>query len=99
MEVDVSKNEVSVKAPDASAFWAFLESNGGIPVEDGQVLRAKYDKNKYKFEFDDFGDLEKVSGDVLTLLCTATDANWFGRSNPANEHGHVIVRPGFIWRI
>ena len=73
LEIDKEKNTVSVKAPDASAFWAMVLSNGGVEVNDGQVIGAKYDKNKYKFSFDSEGNLTSVEGNVVTLWCTATD--------------------------
>ena len=75
LEIDVKKKTVSVKAPDAGAFWAMIVSNGGVEVVDGQVINAKYDKNKHKFSFDSQGNLVSVAGDVVTLWCTATDSN------------------------
>ncbi len=44
-------------------------------MSDGQQLKAKSDKNKYKFSFDGYGNLVSVQGDVVTLRCTATDGN------------------------
>jgi len=75
LEIDMEKNTVSVKAPDAAAFWAAVLSNGGVEVQDGQVIKAKYDKNKYKFGFDAQGNLISVEGNIVTLRCSATDAN------------------------
>jgi hypothetical protein len=71
--IDVKKNTVSVKAPDAAAFWATVMANGGVEVANGQVIKAKYDKNKYKFSFDSEGNLLSVEGNEVTLRCTATD--------------------------
>lgn len=73
--IDVKKNTVSVKAPDAAAFWAMILANGGVEVNDEQVIKAKYDKNKYKFSFDAAGNLLSVEGNEVTLRCTATDSN------------------------
>ena len=74
LEIDMEKNTVSVKAPDASSFWATILSNGGVVVGDGQVISAKYDKNKYKYSFDASGNLLSVEGNIVTLKCTATDS-------------------------
>jgi hypothetical protein len=73
--IDMEKNTVSVKAPNAAAFWAMIMSNGGVTVVSGQVISAKSDKNKYNFDFDSYGNLISVEGDIITLLCTATDGN------------------------
>ena len=75
LEIDMEKNTVSVKAPDAADFWATILSNGGVVVSDGQVIGAKYDKNKYKYSFDASGNLVSVEGDIITLKCIATDSN------------------------
>ena len=75
LEIDESKNTVSVEAPDAATFWAMVISNGGILVNGGQLIGAKYDKKKYKYSFDNNGNLLSVSGDVLSLRCSATDGN------------------------
>jgi hypothetical protein len=75
LDIDQDKNTVSVQAPDAAAFWAMILSNGGIAVQEGQVIDALYDKNKYKFTFDSNGNLQSVKGSVVTLRCTATDGN------------------------
>ena len=75
LEIDMEKNTVSVKAPNAAAFWASVIANGGVEVDDGQVISAKSDKNKYKFSFDAAGNLVSVEGDIVTLRCTATDSN------------------------
>ena len=75
LDIDVKKNTVSVKAPNAAAFWAMIMANGGVKVNDGQEIRAMYDKNKYKYSFDAAGNLISVAGDVVTLRCTATDSN------------------------
>ena len=74
LEIDVKKKTVSVTAPDAAAFWSTILSNGGVMVSEGQVIRVKYDKNKHKFGFDQQGNLVSVDGNVVTLLCTATDS-------------------------
>ena len=75
ISIDIIKNVVSVKAPNAAAFWATILSNGGVIVDDGQVISAKYDKNKFKFSFDAVGNLISVEGNVVTLQCKATDGN------------------------
>ena len=75
LDIDMKKNTVSVKAPNAAAFWAVILANGGAKVNDGQVINAKYDKNKYKFSFDASGKLISVAGDVVSLRCTVTDSN------------------------
>ena len=75
LDIDIKKNTVSIKAPDAAAIWASVLANGGVSVIDGQQIKAKSDKNKYKFSFDAAGNLVSVSGDVVTLRCTATDSN------------------------
>ncbi len=71
--IDVKKKTVDVKAPDAAAFWAAIVANGGVEVNSGQVIKAKYDKSKFKFSFDSEGHLVSVEGNIVTLLCTATD--------------------------
>lgn len=68
-------NTVQVKAPDAAAFWNMIQTLGGVPVAEGQVIVAKYDKNKYKFSFDREGKLTSVEGEIVTLRCIATDEN------------------------
>ena len=73
--IDVKKKTVDVKAPDAAAFWAMIMTNGGVEVNNGQVIKAKYDKNKFKFSFDSEGNLVSVEGNIVTLLCTATDSH------------------------
>ncbi|HEY9116030.1 MAG TPA: Ig-like domain-containing protein [Bacteroidales bacterium] len=73
--IDTEKNTVSVKAPDAAAFWAMIMANGGVEVSDGQIISAKDDKNKYKYSFDSQGKLVSVAGEIITLRCTATDEN------------------------
>jgi hypothetical protein len=73
--IDTEKNTVSVKAPDAAAFWAMIMTIEGVPVDNDQVISAKDDKNKYKFSFDKDGNLISVAGDIVTLRCTATDSN------------------------
>ncbi len=75
LDIKRKKNTVSVKAPDAASFWASVLANGGVTVSNGQVIRAKGDKNKYKFSFDSGGNLVSVEGDIVTLRCTATDGN------------------------
>jgi hypothetical protein len=75
LDIDVKKNSVSVSAPDAAAFWAMIAANGGVKVNEGQVITVKYDKNKHKFGFDQQGNLVSVMGDVVTLRCTATDSH------------------------
>jgi hypothetical protein len=75
LEIDTKKNTVSVKAPDAAAFWAMIMANGGVEVINGQVIKAKYDKNKYKYGFDAAGNLLSADGNEVTLRCTATDSN------------------------
>lgn len=75
LEIDMVKNTVKAEAPDAAAFWALINSAGGVAVLDGQVIEAKYEKNKHKFSFDAQGKLLSVKGDVVTLRCTATDGN------------------------
>ena len=75
LDIERKKNTVSVKAPDAASFWASVLANGGVTVSNGQVIRAKGDKNKYKFSFDSGGNLVSVEGDIVTLRCTATDGN------------------------
>src|SRR5690606_12718489 len=37
LDIDVKKNSVSVSAPDAAAFWAMIQANGGVEVTEGQV--------------------------------------------------------------
>ncbi|MBN2173084.1 MAG: tandem-95 repeat protein [Bacteroidales bacterium] len=71
--IDTEKNTVSVKAPDAAAFWTMILANEGVPVNNGQVISAKDQKNKYKFSFDNNGNLVSVMGEIVTLRCTATD--------------------------
>ena len=73
--IDVKKKTVDVKAPDAAGFWAMVMSNGGVVVNKGQVISAKYDKNKYKFSFDSEGNLVSVEGNTVTLRCNAVDSH------------------------
>jgi len=73
--IDMEKNTVEVKAPDADVFWSMILSNEGVIVNDGQVIVAKNGKNKYKFSFDATGNLISVEGEVVTLRCTAVDSN------------------------
>ncbi len=73
LTIDLKKNEVSVEAPDAGAFWSMILSQGGVAVADGQVIDAKYDKNKYQFKFDKDGNLISVKGPEVILWCRATD--------------------------
>jgi hypothetical protein len=73
--IDQEKNSVNVKAPNALAFWTMILAKGGVPVNDGQVIVAKGDKNKYKFDFDKTGSLVAVAGEIITLRCTTTDGN------------------------
>lgn len=74
LDIDLDENTVTVKAPDAAAFWATILANGGVAVTHGQVIRAKYNKKKYSYSFDSSGKLVSVAGDVVTLRCTATDS-------------------------
>jgi hypothetical protein len=73
--IDKEKNTVTVKAPNALAFWTMILTKAGVPVNDGQVIVAKGDKNKYKFDFDKNGSLVAVAGEIVTLRCTAADGN------------------------
>ncbi|MCX2742593.1 Ig-like domain-containing protein [Mangrovivirga sp. M17] len=73
IEIDQSKNTVEIKAPNPQLFWINISNNMGVEVNDGQILELKYEKNKFKYKFDDFGNLVSVKGDVITLLCKAID--------------------------
>ncbi|GAA4415460.1 hypothetical protein GCM10023187_45950 [Nibrella viscosa] len=75
LDIDTDKNSVSVQAPDAAAFWAKIVADGGVRVNGGQVIDAKYEKNKFLFGFDANGNLTSVKGSVVVLRCTATDGN------------------------
>ena len=70
------KNEVRVGAPDPQAFWAEIQTAGGIEVSDGQVLKIKLDVGqKYAYNFDRQGDLVAVDAPEAIVLVTATDAS------------------------
>ncbi|NMM50146.1 Ig-like domain-containing protein [Marinigracilibium pacificum] len=73
IEIDMIKNTVDVKAPNPQSFWTMVVNDQGVSVNDGQVLELKYDKNKFQYKFDDSGNLISVKGDVISLVCTATD--------------------------
>jgi hypothetical protein len=90
LDIDLKKNTVNVKAPNAAAFWTSVVANKGVIVSDGQQIKAKGDKNKYKFSFDAAGNLVSVSGDVVTLRCTATD------SNGNTSEGEATIPPSML---
>ncbi len=75
VSIDLKKNKVEVKAPDASAFWSMIQKQGGVEVDDGQVIDIKTDKHNYDYQFDKNGTLISVKGEEITLKCTATDSN------------------------
>ena len=88
VKIDLEENEVEVEAPDPQAFWAEIQSAGGIAVVAGQVIDVEQEggEDEYEFEFDDDGNLVSVEGPSVVLRCTASD----GAGNTAS----VEVGPG-----
>ena len=76
IKIDLDDNEIEVRAPDPQAFWAEIQSAGGIVVVNGQGIGVEQEdgEDEYEFRFDDDGNLVSVEGPSVVLRCTATDA-------------------------
>lgn len=83
IQISFEDHTVKVEAPNPEAFWNEIIGQGGIAVNDGQLVKLNRDEAQvYLYHFD--GDeLSKIIGPSFSLLATATDAS--GNTNSATD--------------
>ena len=86
IEYNLKKGEVVIAAPDPNGVLAQLEEFGGIPVENGQVVKLKRkdsDTNKLVFKLDQRGKLI-IQAPNAVLLVRAEDRS--GNVSTSQKH-------------
>ncbi|MEM1220233.1 MAG: choice-of-anchor tandem repeat GloVer-containing protein [Bacteroidota bacterium] len=74
----LDQNAVKVLGPDPVAFWNQVQADGGIAVEDGQIItyrEVNANSNPIVYNFNGANELSLVKNDHMTLVSTATDAS------------------------
>ncbi|MEM1220056.1 MAG: choice-of-anchor tandem repeat GloVer-containing protein, partial [Bacteroidota bacterium] len=71
----LDQNAVKVLGPDPVAFWNQVQADGGIAVEDGQIItyrEVNSNSNPIVYNFNGANELSLVKNDHMTLVSTAT---------------------------
>ena len=74
----LNQNAVKVFGPDPQGFWDEVQANGGIAVDNGQIITYRegdVSSTPVVFNFDGSNALTLVKNDNMTMLSKATDAS------------------------
>ena len=78
LKIRLDQNGIKVFGPDPVAFWNQVQADGGIAVEDGQIItyrEGNVASTSIVYNFNGANELSLVKNDNMTLVSTATDAS------------------------
>ncbi|MEO1712436.1 MAG: choice-of-anchor tandem repeat GloVer-containing protein, partial [Bacteroidota bacterium] len=86
----LNQNAVKVLGPDPEAFWNQVQADGGIAVENGQIITYREvdeNSNPIVYNFNGANELSLVKNGSMTMVSMATDAS--GNTASANSEAFI----------